>query len=115
MDLADWRDIALIFIGIVYGLVTLLGGTIAFALWYFSRKGFGALDRLVDQRVRPMLDKAEQQLLAVRDRTASLPGSPALGAIEGEGRTSGGGLLALTRSLPFRRKKRRRIPFLPSR
>lgn len=114
MDLAGWRDLALVIIGIVYGLVTLIGLAIAFALWFFSRKGFGALDRVLDKKVRPALDKVEQQLLMVRDRTASLPGSAAIGAIE-EGDQQRGGLLALTRSLPFRRKKKRRIPFLPPR
>lgn len=108
MDLAGWRDIALIIIGILNILITLIVGTIFFGLWYGSRKGFGALERLIKEQVRPRLDTFEKQLAQVRERTAALPGNRPVGgrAVRAPKKRS---LLAV---LPFRRR-RRRIPFLP--
>ena len=110
MDLAAWRDISLIVIGVLYCLVTLVVGAILFFVWRYSRGGFSALDRLLTQKVRPALDQVELQLLAIRERTAALPGNASLGAGQGPPQRRRGGLMAL---LPFRRK-RRRFPFLPS-
>jgi hypothetical protein len=111
MDLAAWRDIALIIIGILYGLVTLVVGAVAFFIWLYSRKGFGALEDLLNKKVRPALDAAERQLMLVRDRSAALPGNLSLGAGELPPPRKGGGL---SLPVPFRRKKKRRLPFLPS-
>lgn len=108
MDLSAWADVSLIIIGVLYTIVTIVVGVVFFFIWRYSRGGFAALDRLLNQTVRPALDRIEQQLLAVRERSAALPGSPALGAGQGPPRR-GPGLLA---RLPFRR--RRRFPFLPS-
>jgi hypothetical protein len=110
VDLAAWRDISLVIIGVLYTLITLVVGVIFFVVWRYSRGGFRALDRLLTQKVRPALDQVELQLLALRERTAALPGNAALGAGQGPPRRRRGGLLAL---LPFRRK-RRRFPLLPS-
>jgi hypothetical protein len=110
MDLAAWRDVALIIIGIIYGLVTIVVGAIAFVVWLYGRKGFGALENVLTTKVRPALDAAEQQLIAVRARSAALPGNLSLGAGEAPAKKSGG----LSLPVPFRRKKKRRIPFLPS-
>jgi hypothetical protein len=108
MDLAGWRDIALYVIAILYILVTIVVAGVAFAIWWFGRKGFNAVDRLVAEKVRPALDQVEMQLLTVRDRTARLPGNQALGLGEAPAKKKGG------LPLPFGRKKKRRIPLLPS-
>jgi hypothetical protein len=107
MDLADWRNVSLYVIAILYSLVTLVVAVVAFAVWWFGRKGFIALDRVIDQKVRPALDSVEMQLLTVRDQTARLPGNQALGLGEAPVQRKGGF------PLPFRRKKRR-FPLLPS-
>jgi hypothetical protein len=109
VDLADWRDVSLIIIGVLYSLITLVVGAIFFFVWRYSRGGFSALDRLLTQKVRPALDQVELQLLALRARSAELPGNAALGAGEGPPQRGRGGLLAL---LPARRR-RRRFPFPP--
>ena len=109
MDLAGWRDIAVWIIVFFQILFTVIALAIFAAIWWFSRKGFKALDRLVDQRVRPALDAAERQLLTIRDQTARLPGSRGIGLGEAPEPKKKG--LALP--LPFFQKKRR-FPFLPS-
>ena len=110
MDLAGWRDIALWIIGFFHILFATIVAAIFFLLWRYSRKGFNLLDRLVAERVRPALDAAELQLLAIRDQTARLPGSRGIGLGEAPEPKKKG----LPLSLPFLKKKRRRIPFLPS-
>jgi hypothetical protein len=107
MDLADWRNVSLYVIAILYSLITLVVAAVAFAVWWFGRKGFHALDRVIEEKVRPALDAVEMQLLTVRDQTARLPGNQALGLGEAPTKKKGG------LSLPFRRKKRR-FPLLPS-
>jgi hypothetical protein len=107
MDLADWRNISLYVIAILYSLVTLVVAAVAFAIWWFGRKGFNAVDKVIVEKVRPALDTVEMQLLTVRDQSARLPGNQALGLGEAPARKKGG------LSLPFRRKKRR-FPLLPS-
>ena len=106
MDLADLRNISLYVIAILYSLITLVAAAIAFAVWWFGRKGFIAVDRVIDQKVRPALDSVEMQLLVVRDQTARLPGNQAIGLGEVPAQKKGF-------SLPFRRRKRR-FPLLPS-
>lgn len=110
MDPAGGRDIALVIIALLYSIVTFVVLMIFGTIWYFSGRGFGAVDRLLEQKVRPALDKAEQQLLAVRDQTARLPGNQSIGAADQPAKKKRRGLPI---SLPFR-KKRRRFPFLPS-
>lgn len=107
MDLADLRNISLYVIAILYSLVTLVVAIVAAAVWWFGRKGFTAVDRVIDQKVRPALDSVEMQLLVVRDQTARLPGNQAIGLGEVPAQKKGGF------PLPFRRKKRR-FPLLPS-
>lgn len=107
MDLADWRNISLYVIAILYSLVTIVVGAIFGAIWWYGRKGFRVVDRLIAEKVRPALDSVEMQLLTVRDQTARLPGNQALGL--GEAPAKKGGW-----PLPFGRKKRRRFPLLPS-
>ncbi|MGH2584099.1 MAG: hypothetical protein ACRDJE_04235 [Dehalococcoidia bacterium] len=109
MDLADWTDIALIVIAILYSVITAVVMAVAAVVWWYGRKGFKAVDRLIDQKVRPALDAVELQLLAIRDQTARLPGNQAIGLGEAPARKGRG----LPLPLPFRRK-RRRFPFLPS-
>lgn len=109
MDLAGWRDIALWIIGFFQILFAAITAAIFFFIWRYSRKGFGLLDRLVAERVRPALDAAELQLLAIRDQTARLPGSRGIGLGEAPAAKKKG----LPLPLPFFRKKRR-FPFLPS-
>ena len=109
MDLAGWRDLALIVIGLFHVIIVLVVGAIAGAVWFFSRKGFKIVDRLLAEKVRPALDTVEMQLLAVRDRTARLHGNEAIGLGEAP--------QPKQRKLPFPLpfgKKRRRLPFLPS-
>ncbi len=67
------------------------------------------MERLLERKVRPALDNLEKQLLAVRDRTAALPGNDSIGAGSAPKKSKAGSLL---NRLPFR-KKRWRIPFLP--
>lgn len=110
MNLAEGRDIALMVIAFLHAIIAFIVFGIFGVLWYFSGKGFGALERLLEQKVRPALDKVEKQLIAVRDRTAALPGNESIGAGSSPKKSKAGGLL---NKLPFR-KKRRRIPFLPS-
>jgi hypothetical protein len=109
MDLADWRDVALWIIGFFHAVFAAAVGAIFFFTWRYSRKGFNLLDQVVDQRVRPALDATERQLLAVRDRTARLPGSRGIGLGEAPAPKKSGFSLPV----PFK-KKRRRFPFLPS-
>jgi hypothetical protein len=108
MDLADWRNVSLYVIAILYTLVTIVVGIIFGAIWWYGRKGFHAVDRVITEKVRPALDSVEMQLLTVRDQTARLPGNQALGLGEAPARKKGG------LPLPFGRKKRRRFPLLPS-
>lgn len=110
MSLAEGRDIALIILAFLHAIIAFVLFALFAAVWYFSGKGFGAVERLIEQKLRPALDKVEKQLLAVRDRTAALPGNDSIGAGSGPKKSKAGGLLS---KLPFR-KKRRRIPFLPS-
>jgi hypothetical protein len=110
MDLADWRDIALWIIGFFHLLFAAVVAAIFFFVWRYSRKGFNLLDRVVAERVRPALDAAELQLLAIRDQTARLPGSRGIGLGEAPAPRKKGVALPI----PFFRKKRRRFPFLPS-
>lgn len=110
MDLAGWRDIALIIIGLIHMVIVLVIAGIAGVVWIYSGKGFSALNRLIDTKVRPALDQVELQMLAVRDRTAQLPGNARLGAGEMPVRKKKG---LLPFSLPFGKKKRR-FPLLPS-
>ena len=110
MDLAGWRDIALIVLGIIYGLLTFAVLAIAGAIWYLGRKYVrGRLVRLINEKVRPGLDRVEQLMLTARDGTARLPGNAAIGAGALPAKRKRGGSPF---SLPFRR--RRRFPFLPS-
>ena len=110
MDLAGWRDIALIVIGIIYGVITLAVAGVAGAIWFFGRKYLrGRLVRLINEKARPALDRVEQVLLSVRDASARLPGNAAIGAGDLPAKRKRGGLPF---PLPFRR--RRRFPFLPS-
>ena len=111
MDLADWRDIALIIIGFIHVLIVLVVAGVAGAIWIFGGKGLRALNRLVNEKVRPILGQVELQMLAVRDRTARLPGNAALGL--GEMPAQKQKKKGLPFPLPFG-KKRRRFPFLPS-
>ena len=110
MELGWWRDIALIVIGILNILTALITAAVAFAAWRYGGKGLGIVERLLEQKVRPVLDRAEQQLVIVRDRTARLPGNASIGAGDTPaGRKRG----KLPFALPFRRR-RRRFPLLPS-
>jgi len=108
MDLAGWRDIALWIIGFFHLLFALVVAASFFFLWKYSRKGFNWVDTFIEERVRPALDTAERQLLVIRDQTARLPGSRGIGLGEAPEPKKGFSL-----PLPFRKKKRR-IPFLPS-
>ena len=110
MDLADWRDIALIIIGFIHVLLVLVVAGVAGAIWIFGGKGLRALNRLLNEKVRPVMGQVELQMLAVRDRTARLPGNAALGLGEMPAQKQKKGLPF---PLPFG-KKRRRFPFLPS-
>ena len=110
MDLAGWRNIALFVIAIIYIILTLAVLAIAGAVWYFGRtKVRGRVVKLINQKVRPVLDRVEQQALSLRDATARLPGNTAIGAGQLPARQKRG---RLPFPLPFRR--RRRIPFLRS-
>jgi|GEM_PF-2498994 len=109
MDLAGWRDIALMVIALLYAIVTLVVGAVAFVVWMYGRRGLGWVDTFLNEKVRPALDAAEQQLVLIRDRTAALPGNLSLGAGEAGATPKRAGLP----SLPFRKKKRR-FPLLPS-
>lgn len=108
MDLAGWRDISLYVIAILYSIITIVVGAIFGAIWWFGRKGFKAVDRVIDEKVRPALDMVEMQLLTVRDQTARLPGNQRLGLGEAPVKKKGG------LPLPFFRKKKKRFPLLPS-
>jgi hypothetical protein len=108
MDLAGWRDLSLIVIALLYSILTIVVAAAGFAIWWFGRKGFHAVDRVIAQKVRPALDAVEMQLLVVRDQTARIPGSTGIGL--GEAPEPKQGRLPI----PFRRKKRRRFPLLPS-
>lgn len=110
MNLTEGRDIALMVIAFLHAIIAFVIFVVFGALWYFSGKGFGIVERLIEQKVRPALDTVEKQLLAVRDRTAALPGNESIGAGSAPKGKKAAGLLD---KLPFR-KKRRRIPFLPS-
>ena len=79
MDLADLRNISLYVIAILYTLITVVVGAVAAAIWWFGRKGFIAVDQVIDQKVRPALDSVEMQLLVVRDQTARLQPVPGAG------------------------------------
>jgi hypothetical protein len=109
LALAGWRDVALIIIMIIHIVITAIMLVIAFFAWRYSNKGFNALDKLIQKRVRPALDQVELQLVDLRERTTRLPGSGAVVAVEAPKKKKGGGPFPL----PFRRK-RRRFPLLPS-
>lgn len=110
MDLAGWRDIALVIIGLLNAVIALIVLVITFLLWRYSRKGVHAVEKLLTERVRPLLDAVEARAAVARDYTARLPGNP---RPEGELPSAAASRLPSLR-LPFRRKKRRRLPFLPS-
>jgi hypothetical protein len=107
VDLADWRNVSLWVIAILYAAVSLVVAVVAAAVWWFGRKGFIVVDQVIDQKARPALDAVERHLLTMRDQTARLPGNQALGLGEAPVQKKG------RFSLPFRRGKRR-FPLLPS-
>ena len=111
LALDGWRDVALIIIGLIHIVITLIMAVVGFFLWRYSGKGFKALDRLIQKRVRPALDQMELQMVDLRERTARLPGNAAVVTVEGTSKKKkkGGGPFPI----PFRRK-RRRFPLLPS-
>ncbi len=107
--IASLRDWVMIIAIIITWLMTIIAIALFGALWWFTRKYLGKLNKsVIPKKARPALERVHAQIAALRDRTARLPGNTPLA--EGEGtptpaRRTGG------IAIPFRKKKRR-IPLL---
>jgi hypothetical protein len=107
MDVESVRDWLVIIAGILWILLTLVVAVFFAALWWLTRMGLNASDKAVNEKVRPALEKVHARAAVLQDRTSRLPGN--VPTPEGEAR-----LVPRRRrlALPFRRRRRRVLPFL---
>lgn len=70
-----FRDWMVIIAGIIHALVGIIWAALWFLAWRYTGKGFKALDRLIDDKARPMLGQGKIYLASARDFTARLPGA----------------------------------------
>ena len=106
MSIEGVRDAVVIVAGFITALWTAAAAAVFAVLWFLTRKYLGKANKLLTQKGRPTLDKVHVRLMAIRDRTARLPGNVPLPEGTATPARSGGGF-----RLPWKKKKRRLLPF----
>lgn len=104
------RDWVLIFAGLLWGTLTVLVLAAVAGLLFAALKGFSLSDRLLLDRLHATLEQAHVKAMALRDLTSRMPGNTPLPEGQVKPARAQGPLAALP--LPWRRKRRRRLPFL---
>lgn len=107
MSLESIRDWVVIIAGILWLILTLVIAAIFAALWWATRKGLGSLDKLITDKARPALARVHAHAALLQDKTSRLPGNTPTPEGEIVDRPARGRGLRL----PFRRKRRRLLPF----